>query len=446
MMGYVATYVFVKRMVFGTIVGGLFLAGLYTGSVHAFVHTNFFEPYDAAVKMPELSETSFIVGARLEYGSNSTGRTWDKKDANVLQLHDKTQSALSMLQDAKGDVVDKINTVKTTLDTFSATDDGTRGHQKVTGDFDELDATVFARYELPFDAIPGTVAISAHLPIKHKDVDSVKIEDMTSAENTVPADRITRTYLTDASVFKTNVKEFGGLSLDNWSQTGAGDLVLMLDWNEAYKVRDEYLDYVTIAAKLGVSIPTGKEKDEDQAFAMALGNDGAWGLPFGVGLELDFDWDIKLGVDFDFLVLFDETRTRRLKTNMYQTEFLLLNKGLATKEHGFTWQAHAYLQAFRFFYGLSAKVAYMYTHHDNDKFVSKSDGFDSTIINTAKSLENWDTHNLIFSLNYDGNIGKDGKEDDWWCVPQVQLFYKLPVGGKNVIDCHTWGGQIGVSF
>jgi hypothetical protein len=203
-----------------------------------------------------------------------------------------------------------------------------------------------------------------------------------------------------------------------------------------------------LIAKVGASIPTSKEKNEDRAFSMPLGNDGAWGLPVGFGLELDFVHNIKAGLDADFLVLFDKKRTRRLKSDFEQTEILLLNKGVATKEHGLMWQFHLFVQAYHIYKGLSAKFAYQFVKHDDDRLVPSGNDFDFSIVNSANSIKEWTNHNLIFSLNYDLFTKRRHCQDEYSSsvTPQFHLFYKVAVGGKNVIDTSTIGGQWGIHF
>ncbi|MFH0898094.1 MAG: hypothetical protein V1855_00785, partial [bacterium] len=187
---------------------------------------------------------------------------------------------------------------------------------------------------------------------------------------------------------------------------------------------------------------TGEEKDEDRAFSMPLGNDGAWAIPFGIGLELDFIYHIRLGLDADFVAILDKDRSRRMKTSRDQTEFLLLNKGEATKEYGLLWQFHVFAQIVDILKGLSVKVGYQFVKHDEDRLVPKNNDFDYTVVNSAHSLEEWNVHNIVFSLNYDAFKSSPR----WKIAPQFSVFYKLPVAGKNVIDAQTFGGQLALRF
>lgn len=443
----------INKMIQKTVTAGLLICSL--NSLFAFAPTNFFRPFDAAIRLPLVSDAHAKFGARVEYGDQRNGRNSDNKKRNVLAIHDDTQSTIKMIASPVGTVATN-QTIQDVTALFTALapvapvlDDGTRGHEQFRGRFSEIDATLWGTYYLPFDAIPGTLSISLHLPIVSKRVDQVQFEDLTlntSVGAAAIADNaVTNTLTKDLATF---VKTVGNLDLSNWNDSGLGDLVLMVDWWRGYRQDKDYLKWVTLLAKVGVSFPTSKEKNEDKAFSMALGNDGAWGLPVGIGMELDFVHNIKAGLDADFFVLFDKKRTRRLKTDPAQTEILLLNKGVATKEHGLMWQFHLFLQAYHFYEGLSAKFAYQFVKRDDDRLVPAGNDFDYSVVNSGNSVKEWTNHNLIFSLNYDLFTKRRHYRDEYSSsvTPQFHLFYKLSVGGKNVIDTSTVGGQVGIHF
>lgn len=397
----------------------------------AFAPTNFFPPYDPALFLPQADRCSvpFRVGVNAEYGWARNGRNANSDRANVLQIYDATQALIPMLINAQNPAATNLF-----LCAGQPMDDGVRGHVEFNGRFSQIDVTPFVRYMLPID-MPGDLSVSAALPFRHAKLDRVTFANKTLA--ITPADLAINTFFDDLN---TNVKALGGPDLGNWSNSGLGDLVVMFDWYSDYEQDRDGLENVSLHAKLGVTCPTGLKKDEDRAFSFALGNDGAWGLPFGLGIDIDFKSTIRLGGEAEFLVLFDNSKTRRIKTEIHQTEFLLLNKARATKDYGLSWKFYLYLQSFHFWKGLSLKTAYEYIKHDSDRLTLKSDANSTLIANTAVSLGEWNSHNIIFSMNYDG-FGCN-----WPVQPQLSIFYKLPVGGKAVINCQTVGGQCAINF
>lgn len=423
------------------------LALLYcaTTSVSAFAPTNFFVPYDVNLQFPyppRDTKAPLRIGANIEWGDTENGYDWNAHKKSILQLHDDTQSTIAMLLVPTKDVDAKIGTLLEDLTNAlpgQPLDDGVRGHIRLAGDFQQIDLTPHVHYSLPLDMFKGKIGVGLYLPVRYTEVYDITKSDIT--EETYAVDYEVKKQLT--TVIDSKIKALGGPDLGSWSRTGLGDLVLMFDWYNCYtQTERDSLKDVYLHAKVGLTFPTGEEKDEDKAFSVALGNDGAWGIPFGIGLDLYFKQKIAFGIDAEFLVLFDQSKTRRLKTEQHQTEFFLLNKGNATKDYGLTWKFNAYLQAFRFLDGLSLKFDYEYFKHDDDKLTPKSDDFSASIVNSATSLKEYNSHNLIFQLNYDffqACLTRSYK-------PQLSLFYKLPVGGKNVINAQTVGGQLAISF
>jgi hypothetical protein len=405
---------------------------------YAFAPTNFNRPYDINFRMAEWEGTKVKLGANFECGNTTKSRNGDEDKVDVLSLYNDTESSLAMLMGSENksvikDLADKL------LPAFApATDDGVRGRFKLEGKYEEADLTFWGKYKIPLGSMPGNFDIYLYIPIRYMDVKDVKWIDQT--KDVLSADLDVHYYLTDD--FFDVVKSLGGLDLGNWKKTGIGDIVVMLSWFNDFKQMKEHLKNVRVSSRLGLSIPSAQEKDEDKTFSLPLGNDKAWGMPISLGLDVDFIHRIRVGGEFEMLVLFDQTDERRLKTDENQTDFLLLHKGMVTKSFGFTYKFNLFLQAQRFLGGLSAMVAYQFLKHDDDKLTAQSNDFSYQIINSAQSLKEWGTQDFVFQLNYD--FFKECKNS--WFKPQLSFFYKLPITGKRVINAQTFGGQLAVNF
>lgn len=405
----------------------------------AFAPTNFFPPYAPTLRLPPVSECDpFRLGVNVEWGKTHKGRNWDGKKRNVLQINDDTQSTIAMFEFATPDVLTpEFIAIRDALRIIGARDDGQRGHITLTGEFEQIDVTPHVRYVLPVNWCSGELALFLGLPIRHARIDGVHFTDLTNPL-ACPDQRVQELLTGSFDLLKLKTKALGNLSLDDWKETGLGDLLFTVGWSNDYPQDKDGLHNVELHAFIGVLFPTSEPKDEDRAFSIAFGNDGAWAMPFGLGIDLDFAHHIALGAEAQFEVIFDHTKTRRMKTHLSQTEFLLLNKGRASKDHGLTWKFYLYLQAYRFWRGLSFKTSYEYVKHDSDRLTPKSDDFNSAIVNSAHSLGEWNMHHFIFDINY-----------DFLCTrfkPQLHFFYKLPITGKKVINPHTIGGQLAVNF
>jgi len=404
----------------------------------SYAPTNFHKPYDVNFRMAEWKDTRFRFGTSVEYGTTSKCRDWDENKTNVLRLYNKSESALTMLMGAeRGSQIHNLANVL--LPAFApATDDGRRGRFLLNGEFEGLDVNFSGKYRLPIEKIPGNFDFYLYVPLRYMRLGNVTWHDQT--QDVLVADRDVKRYLTND--IQGVAHELGGLDLGSWNKTGLGDIIFMLGWYLDFRQIKEHLKNVRITTRVGLTIPSASEKDEDKVFSLPLGNDGAWGVPFTAGIDLDFVHKVKAGLEFEAFVLFDQTRERRLKTDVNQTDFLLLHKGRATKSFGATWKFNLFVKVYNFLRGLSAKVAYQFLKHDDDRLTAQDNDFSYNIINSAQSLEEWGAQNFVFQVNYD--FFKECRNS--WFKPQISFFYKLPITGKRVINPHTFGGQIAFNF
>ena len=416
----------------------MFSALCISSEMLAFLHTNFSRPYDINWRMSEWKNKNFTFGIDTEYGRTSKCKNWNDDKVGALQIFNHSESGLAMLMGA--DRGSDINALANFFESpwVNATDDGVRGHFKLNGAYEELDLTLYGKYRLPLKTVPGNFDFYLYVPLCYKGISDVRWADQTKNVNN--ADLYVYNYLTNN--IETVAKDLGNLELKSWNKFGLSDLVCFLSYYYDFKQMKEHLKNVRLTSRFGLSIPSGSEKNEDKVFSLPMGNDGAWGVPIALAIDLDFIYNIKAGLEFEMFFLSDVDRVRRLKTDVNQTDFLLLHKGKATKSFGSSWKFNLFLQAQRFFKGLSAMVAYQFLKHDDDKLTAQSNDFNYQIINSAESLKEWGTQNFVFKLNYD--FFNECKNS--WFKPQISFFYKLPVSGKRVINAQTFGGQIAFNF
>ncbi|MCK4265061.1 hypothetical protein KAW80_01750 [Candidatus Babeliales bacterium] len=410
-------------------------------NLKAYAPTNFHRPYDTNFRMNAwrgrgINEAKFRIGGNFEYGNTTKARNWNSGKVDLLAMYQSSQSSISMLLGAEpGSSIDNLS-----KEISPATDDGVRGHFKLSGSkYEELAYTLYAQRYFNFESIPGRVLFTSYFPFRDMKISNVTWEDQTLGVNN--DDLLVQSKITN-DIFGI-ASSLGGLDLYNWHESGISDVVLMFAWENNFKQESKRnLENVKLTGKLGVTLPTGKKKDENKALSLPLGNDGAVGLPCSAQLDLYFKNNITLGIELEFLKLFDETRLRRLKSDTHQTEFLLLSKGRARKEFSPTWKFNLYLQAEHFYRGLSAMVAFQNSKHGNDKLFSKSNSFDNGIINSSQSLYDWSYHNLIFQVNYD--FFKNLKKSTF--KPQMSFFYKIGLAGRRTIQANTVGWQVAFNF
>lgn len=403
----------------------------------AFAPTNFYRPYDINWRLSGMDK-KFRLGVNVEYGDTRKCRNSSENRDGVLRLYNETESSLGMLlgADTGSDIYNLANLLLAAYN--PATDDGVRGRFELDGQYTQASLFVEARYKLPIEVIPGNFEIYLNVPFKYMKVDDVVWRDLT--KNVLNSDSDVHQYLTRD--INNNVKNLGdGLDLTGFEHVDLSDIVFQLWWYNDYKQLKDHLKNVRLNFRLGISAPTGNIRDEDKSLDFEIGNDGSWGIPIAAAIDLDFIHDVKFGLEFEMLFLLDNTRVRRLKTNEKQTDFLLLHKGDATKSNGMTWKFNLFLQK-RFINRLTVKMAYQFLKHDSDKFTAESNKFDYYIINTAERLQEWNSQNVIFQLNYD--LFK--REQKRTIKSQLSIFAKLPIVGKRVISAYTFGGQIAFNF
>ena len=120
-----------------------------------------------------------------------------------------------------------------------------------------------------------------------------------------------------------------------------------------------------------------------------------------------------------------------------------MNKALTTKDQGIVWQVHTYLQWYHLFKGLSLSAAYHLIKHDYSVNLPEDSRITYLQLNeNTHSLHAQYVHNLIVKGTYDFCI----KQDTAKVIPQVSVFYKHPLGGKNAIAAASFGGQLGIRF
>lgn len=391
---------------------------------------NWLRPYDVTVRpfmhwerpwaVVNWNETAF----RPALGFNSC----DDK-VNVLQIWSCDQNALAMLDGFNADSI--IGQARIALD---AADDGVRGHLQPTGDFRLLFNTIFGLYYKFCDYF----WIAGYVPFMGQRLSNVAWCDLT--QSLTPEDARVQDFLTND--FFSNVCDLGnGLDLCDWKRHGLGDITVMLDWYKQYPQRREVLRNVTLNWSVGINFPTGKKADQDKLMALSFGY-GTWAVIFSGGLRVLFGDTLCAGLDVRLAHLFGNTRERRIKTAVDQTELLLLAKTPAYKDYGLLQRFTLYMQACHVVRGLSVLAGYQFLKKGQDTLQLETCEFSTAIANTAVSLRQWLMQQVVISVNYD--FGHDYPHACVW--PQATAFVRLPFNGRRVIVDQTVGVVLSIEF
>lgn len=409
----------------------LFIVFCITQSTTLF-SMNILRPYDTLIRPYYDSRYPFQVALYGETGFGST-RAFDEcgRVNNVLKIWNCDQNALKMLEGFN--VNSAIGQLRVKLD---ANDDDVRGHFNVCGDL-KLDATVAFAFRYFFQ---DTWSVSAYLPIYAMQLKNVIWQNQT--KNITAADMRVKQLLTNN--FFPIVKQLGnGLDLQGWKRSGFGDLALFLEWYRDFVQIKPLLKNVRINWRLGLIFPTGRPWDEDEIFAIPFGFDKSFAIPFGLGLDITLGSYLKTGLDVQLTHTFGSTRDRRIKTQVDQTELLLLEKTSVYKDFGLTQRFNLYVQFYKFLYGLSFKVGYQFFKKGDDELSLKTNTFSNEIANTAESLQERTMHHMVVDTTYDFS---EHFGDEARFRSELSFYARLPFNGKRVALIPAIGAVFSIDF
>lgn len=251
--------------------------------------------------------------------------------------------------------------------------------------------------------------------------------------------------LTDADVneFKSIVWQLGNLSLNDWHRSGMGDTTFLVGWYNDFPQNKQFLKNVYINWRVGLEFPTGRRSDEHKLMAISYGEDGAWAVPFGLGMELTFGTSFKAGFDAQLKHTFDHTHARRIKTDKLQSDLLLLQTLAVHKDSGLTQRFDLYVEWYRMIKGLSCTFGYEFLKHGDDVIALETNTFSSEIANTARSLHESTGHQMILTFVYDFSVHPRLIQ---WGLPTVELFARLPFNGHYAVLSKTIGLGLSLEF
>jgi hypothetical protein len=371
-------------------------------------------------------EGSFHVRAFRDTEEEEFGleRCWDQeKKVCVLDLYQERQNVLAAFKGLNADTPQGNLT-----DQFNLNDEAaTQGQYRACGSL-SIPMNLMFSYRYYFN---HGLRLEFHLPVIHAELKDVCWRSL--AHDKAYEGLLSQELLQD-------VTTLGGLRTQGWKRTGIGDFVVQAAWMRNYPQSRAVLQDVRVQARFGVVVPTGKKEDEDKLLAFPFGNDGAWALQFGGGLDLDFGYCVRGGIDVEFMYLFGNTRCRRVKTAAEQTDLFFLTKVPAYREFGLQQQYNIYLESY--LYNTSFKLNYQFLKRNDDRLDLGSDRIDSVIANSAPSLFDWTAHSLIFMVRHD--LFRDN--ESYWAFPSISAFVKYGFNGKRALLANTVGLQLNVDF
>jgi len=275
-------------------------------------------------------------------------------------------------------------------------------------------------------------------PVKRMKVCNINYRDLSPTDSACP--NINHPYWQFFLHEFHNILAHYCLSLCDWCDTEIGDIAFLLGWTINYQ-ETTVLDYIDLTAKLGVSIPSGREMRINRAFDVPPGYDGHTGIPLQLDASIGaFEW-LTLGVHGDFIPFFSKTKNIRMKTDYNQCGFIKLAQGCAHVKKGFLFDVGAFMKADHFSRGLSLLVGYTYSKKYKDELTPQNIClFDTRIVNTDPMLHEWEMHTMHFAMEYD--FAHEGNRTS----PRIALFYNWQIAGKMVFKNSMAGGAFGIDI
>ncbi|MBM3893098.1 hypothetical protein FJ365_01695 [Candidatus Dependentiae bacterium] len=242
-----------------------------------------------------------------------------------------------------------------------------------------------------------------------------------------------------------------------------GDPVLSLGW-EGYSAHLAPL--VTEVAgymQLGFSLPAASAQDANVVFDLPRGHNGHLGCICRGALEANlFDY-LTVGVQAGSSVFFHARRNARLKTDLNQNGWIVLEKVPVSEDYGSLWDIGGYLGVNKLIKGLRALVGYTFTCQERTTYDVRDGNYLSTKIAAehAKALAGG-IYELVLPNNY---ADSDTRLQGWEThvlraavqVNTAEMFgsgmgvlasveYNLPILGKYSWTTDMIAGSLGCSF
>ena len=202
--------------------------------------------------------------------------------------------------------------------------------------------------------------------------------------------------------FVDTINRTNDLNTGDFNRNGIGDSSLLISWQDVFKEKRDFVTAVTCAARAGLHLPTktssGVSDAENSLLRMRMGYDAAWGVICGGSLGLDIGSYATCGVTADFTKFFGKLINRRIKTDMRETDLLLLTERVCFIDPGFKQEFMLYADAHTFSRSLTLTGAYTYSKQHDSELVLSSAYYSQAVAATMQRLRPWSIHAFTMQL------------------------------------------------
>lgn len=414
-----------------------FIYLLFILSVNGIQHTNLFEPYEWILDanrlfLPEKNYTTQI-SVRPEFGYNFRGYPLDIKEAFLENYNTKSIAA---------NPVQYLNFIENDYAPFLGTDTKLNSGQfsQQFNPYNGLTAsqTVDFNGEISLFGLTGLFEkwVSRHIKIGYyipyyqlqlKNLMHTIREKKQFFENEICPD----IYL--------NYQKNGSPAIP-YTVRGLGDSMCLVSWQNYFYENRDFISGLLAALRGGLYLPTGMHKNyySETFLKIPLGYDAAWGIPFGGSLELDFGCYAGAGISADCITFFGSLMPRYIKTDMRQTDMLVLEEVNSILNPGFKESFSVYVTGHDLEKTFLGSFCYQYNKQNESDIILCDTQFSNLIAQSQDLLENWTTHNLI--LSFQGEYAFSG------IYSTYSGFLKWGFDGQRSIVANTVGVQVNINF
>jgi hypothetical protein len=282
------------------------------------------------------------------------------------------------------------------------------------------------------------VYAQVHIPVRKVSINNISFCDASPTDTNFPNIN-TPEWQTFLSLFPEILARYD-LSVGSISQSGIGDVSFMLGWSYHYE-KTHIIDFLDLSIAVGLLVPSGKKKNEDKAFSLALGYNDHLGVPVHANLAFgSYGW-LDVGMHVYAMPFDSKIRTIRLKTDPAQNGFITLAKGDARITPGTLYGISAYVKADHVLGGLSLTLAYMYDKQNKDNIIPcNTNVFNTQTLCTDRLYKGWRMHTISVLAEYDCTT----QEQPY--MPRITGFVNIPIDGRRIFKTTTGGVGVGIDY
>lgn len=391
------------------------------------------------------------VDAFYAYGNTSRGRNTHGNTVSLLDIYDNHNllyltanvAQPTNLNASLKTIIDNLDTKRTAFEADTSALKASRsnfGLVEFTGKFEVHDFAFTYKQNLI-----KNIFLELNMPLRHMQIKNISYIDHSttySGGNKKYTDQDPDWIdFINKTTFDDILKAYGLTGYKSgFSKVAIGDISIMAGYQHHFVNQSDLFEYLDLAIKAGVIIPTGALRNFSNPFSLPVGYNGHWGFPISLDALFWLSEDICFGLYGGAIFFINKTYGNYpVKTDEHQNGFIKLQRATVTEKGANIIDLGTYLKLDHFFKGLSAQVGYSFNYRAAQTLTSAS-----YLIKNDNTLKDWYMHVLHAQASYDLGVHGYFKNRRW--QPRFGIFYDYPITGKRIFNTAMLGGTIGCDF